>query len=231
MIKLSSLLKFSGIYKYYKSKDSTVYALNNVSFSVDNGEFVALLGNSGAGKSTLMNMIGCLDKPDKGEIFYKDKNIFRFNEKQAAYYRNTVIGFIFQSFYLDPTLTALENVKLPLLYSRVSQKEQTEKAIAALDMVMLSDRISHKPSQLSGGQKQRVAIARAIVNDPEIILADEPTGNLDGISATAIMELLIKINKCGKTVIMVTHNREQIKYCSRVIELKDGEIIKDYKTN
>ena len=198
---------------------------------MDNGEFVALLGNSGAGKSTLMNMIGCLDKPDKGEIFYKDKNIFRFNEKQAAYYRNTVIGFIFQSFYLDPTLTALENVKLPLLYSRVPQKEQTEKAIAALDTVMLSDRISHKPSQLSGGQKQRVAIARAIVNDPEIILADEPTGNLDGISASAIMELLIKINKCGKTVIMVTHNREQIKYCSRVIELKDGEIIKDYKTN
>jgi len=231
VIELSSLLKFSGLYKYYNSKDNTVYALNNVSFSVDNGEFVALLGNSGAGKSTLMNMIGCLDKPDKGEIFYKDKNIFRFNEKQAAYYRNTVIGFIFQSFYLDPTLTALENVKLPLLYSRVPQKEQTEKAIVALDTVMLSDRISHKPSQLSGGQKQRVAIARAIVNDPEIILADEPTGNLDGISASAIMELLTKINKCGKTVIMVTHNREQIKYCSRVIELKDGKILKDYKTN
>ncbi len=225
---MENLLEFINLYKYYNTNESTLYALKNVSFEVKKGEFIALLGNSGAGKSTLMNMVGCLDRPDGGQLRYKNKNIFSFNDRQAAYYRNTVIGFVFQSFNLDNTLTALENVQLPLRYSRrIPSAQRVSRAASALETVGLSDRLYHKPSQLSGGQKQRVAIARAIVNNPEIILADEPTGNLDSRAAASVMELLCAVNKSGKTVIMVTHNREQIKYCSRVIELADGQIICD----
>lgn len=224
---MDKILDFCNLSKEYISKDGIITALNKVSFSIYKGEFVAFTGSSGAGKSTLLNMVGCLDKPDKGKLYYRNKNLFSYSERQAAFYRNRIIGFVFQSFNLDPKLTAVENVALPLIYSSASKKERRIRSMEALEKVGLCDRASHKPSELSGGQKQRVAIARAIVNRPEIILADEPTGNLDPSSAKAVMELLCRINREGKTVLMVTHNPSQLKYCTRAISLQDGVIVSD----
>lgn len=226
-----SLLEFKNLYKYYNVKDSSVYALENVSFNVEKGQFVSFVGDSGAGKSTLMNMVGCLDRPDRGKILYNGKNIFSFDERRLSEYRNRVIGFVFQNFNLSSELTAVENVELPLIYSGLNKKQRLMRAYAALERVGLSDRANHKPGEMSGGQKQRVAIARAIVNNPEIILADEPTGNLDAVCAENIMSLLSEINKNGTTLLMVTHNMAHTDYCGRIIRLKSGQIVKDILIN
>ena len=220
-------LEFKNLYKYYNVKDSSLYALNNVSFSVDKGQFVSLVGDSGAGKSTLLNMVGCLDRPDRGSILYDGRDIFKLNDKKLALYRNKTIGFVFQSFNLSGVMSALENVELPLLYAGLSKKQRRQKALDAIELVGMTDRMNHLPGQLSGGQKQKIAIARAIVNDPEILLADEPTGNLDRESGVRIMELLKKINESGTTLITVTHNISHTVYGNRVIELKNGQIMTD----
>ncbi len=220
-------LEFKNLYKYYSIKDSSLYALNNVSFCVDKGQFISLVGDSGAGKSTLLNMVGCLDRPDRGNILYNGKDIFKLNNKNLALYRNKTIGFVFQSFNLSGVMSAIENVELPLFYAGLSKKQRRQKALAAIELVGMTDRMDHLPGQLSGGQKQKIAIARAIVNDPEILLADEPTGNLDRESGIRIMELLKKINESGTTLITVTHNISHTCYGSRIIELKNGQILSD----
>ncbi len=220
-------LELKNLYKYYSIKDLPLYALNNVSFNVEKGQFVSLIGDSGAGKSTLLNMVGCLDRPDKGGIYYNGTDIFKLSPQKIALYRNKTIGFVFQSFNLSGIMTALENVELPLIYAGKQKKQRRDMALRALALVGMSDRAYHLPSQLSGGQKQRVAIARAIVNEPDILLADEPTGNLDTKSGSSIMELLKKINESGTTLITVTHNLSHTNYGNRIIELKNGQIVTD----
>lgn len=221
------IIKAKNVTKCYKTGNNDLYALDDVSLDINSGDFIAILGPSGSGKSTLMNMIGGLDKPDCGDIEIDGYSLKKMNDNAMSKYRNGVIGFVFQSFNLDNSLTALENVMLPLLYARIQRKKRSEKAAYALERVGLADRMTHKPSELSGGQKQRVSVARAIVNNPRIILADEPTGNLDIASGAMVISLLKELNKSGYTIIMVTHNSEQAKAANRVIEICDGRITSD----
>lgn len=219
-----ALVKLSKVNKIYWSGEISFQALKNINIDVKKGDFVAVIGASGSGKSTLMNIIGLLDKPTSGTYELDGQDTSKLEEDRLAGIRNKKIGFVFQSFNLLPRTTALDNVAMPLIYAGVSRQERNEKAEKALGQVGLSDKLKSHPNQLSSGQQQRVAIARALVNDPEIILADEPTGNLDSKSGKEIMVIFKKLNKEGKTIIMITHEVSIAKFAKRVIRLKDGKI-------
>jgi putative ABC transport system ATP-binding protein len=218
-----------AVHKIYKSGEVDVHAVRGVSLSIAKGEFVAIMGASGSGKSTLMNMLGCLDRPTKGRYLLDGTAVSELNRKQLSVLRNHKLGFVFQSFNLLARTTALENVELPMFYSNkfLSLREQKEGALKALEKVGLTDRASHHPSQLSGGQQQRVALARALVNEPEVILADEPTGNLDSRTSIEIMGVFQALNAAGITIVMVTHELDIASFCKRIIIMRDGEILSD----
>lgn len=222
-----SLIEIKNLAKSYKMGDEVVNALKGVSINIEKNEYVALMGPSGSGKSTLMNLLGCLDSPSSGEYMLNDNVVSEMSDADLAEVRNKLIGFVFQTFNLLPRMTALENVALPLVYSGIGKDERLEKAARVLEVVGLSDRMYHKPNELSGGQRQRVAIARALVNDPAIILADEPTGNLDTKTSVEIMAIFDKIHKNGNTVILVTHEPDIAEYAHRIVKLRDGLIESD----
>lgn len=218
-----AMIKLTGINKIYRTNEIETLALENVNLDVSKGEFVSIMGPSGCGKSTLLNIMGLLDAPDSGTIEINGTSVERMKDKELAAFRNKTLGFVFQSFHLINSLNVIDNVELPLLYRKMAAKERTRLAKEVLERVGLSHRMRHMPTQLSGGQCQRVAIARAIVGNPEIILADEPTGNLDSRMGAEVMELLHKLNKeDGRTIVMVTHNEEQAKQTSRTIRFFDG---------
>ncbi|MFJ7830427.1 ABC transporter ATP-binding protein [Peribacillus sp. NPDC097284] len=219
------MIELKGITKTYQLGKEDVHVLRNVNVSIENGEFVAIMGPSGSGKSTLMNIIGCLDQATTGEYWLSGQNISGYSEDELARVRNTSIGFVFQQFQLLPRLVAWKNVELPMIYAGVSKKERQFRSEEALKKVGLEDRMSHLPNALSGGQKQRVAIARSIVTQPQLILADEPTGALDSITSVAIMEQFRKLNEEGVTIVVVTHEAEIAEYASRTIFVRDGEIL------
>jgi putative ABC transport system ATP-binding protein len=222
------LIEASDITKIYKLGDIEIKALSNVSVTIEKGEFVAIMGPSGSGKSTFMNILGCLDKPTSGRYVLEAIDVSSLNRDQLAGIRNKKIGFVFQVFNLLPRTSALENVELPMLYNGIPAKERSQRAMAALKSVGLEGREDHHPNQLSGGQQQRVAIARALVNDAPIILADEPTGNLDSKVSAEIMELFVKLNnESGITIILVTHENDMAAYSRRIIRFLDGSIISD----
>ncbi|MDP3640618.1 MAG: ABC transporter ATP-binding protein [Nanoarchaeota archaeon] len=222
---MATLLKLEDVHKTYPLDGGNVPAINGISLTINTGEFVAVIGPSGSGKSTAMNLIGCLDTATKGCIFLEKQNIQQLPESELAHIRGRKIGFVFQTFNLIPTLDALENVALPMLFQKVPKKKRKQKARQLLEQVGLGNRLHHLPNQLSGGQRQRVAIARALANDPEIILADEPTGNLDTKTGEGIMKLLQDLNKQGKTIIVVTHNPALTKMADKIITLKDGKVV------
>ena len=219
------IITVDKVNKTYKNGSLELQVLKNISFKVDKGEFLAIMGSSGSGKSTMMNILGCLDNQYEGRYILDGIDISKSTENELSEIRNKKIGFIFQSFNLLPRLTALENVELPLVYSSIPKEERHKRANELLEMVGLKDRTHHRPNELSGGQRQRVAIARALVNNPSIILADEPTGNLDSKSEGEIIEILQKLNKMGKTIVIVTHEPSIGKIAERKIVFKDGEII------
>jgi putative ABC transport system ATP-binding protein len=221
------LIDIRDVWKIYKIGDVDVVALRGLNFSVKKGEFVSIMGPSGSGKSTCVNMVGALDIPTKGHIYLDCKDISKMHESDLAQIRGRKIGFIFQQFNLIPTLTALENVMLPMMFQNKERTKRIERAKKLMDMVGLGDRMHHKPNELSGGQQQRVAIARALSNDPEVVLADEPTGNLDSRTGHQVIEMLNKLHEEeGKTIIMVTHDPEVAEHADRVEFLKDGQIVK-----
>ncbi len=222
-----AVIRITEVHKYYELGETRVHALRGVSVSIDSGEFVAIMGASGSGKSTFMNIIGCLDKPTSGDYFLEGTNVAQLTKADLAAIRNRRIGFVFQGFNLLARTTALENVELPTLYARVDKKEREKRAIEALQMVGLGDRVHHFPSQLSGGQQQRVAIARGLVNKPSILLADEPTGNLDSRTSVEIMDIFQKLNDQGLTIVLVTHEHDIAQFAKRNIIFRDGKIRKD----
>lgn len=224
---MSSIINTSEISKKYVMGSEVIMALKSVSINIDQGEYVSFMGPSGSGKSTLMNIIGCLDTPTTGTYILNKHDVSDLTENELAEIRNKEIGFVFQTFNLLPRASALENVALPLVYAGLTGSDRTEKAMAALDNVGLGDRAHHKPNELSGGQRQRVAIARALVNDPSIILADEPTGNLDSKTSYSIMDLFQELHDKGNTIIMVTHEEDIAEYSHRIIRLRDGLIETD----
>ncbi|MDN3601522.1 ABC transporter ATP-binding protein [Belliella kenyensis] len=224
---MKKIIETSDIKKIYKMGSEEVRALKSVSISVNKGEYVAFMGPSGSGKSTLMNIIGCLDTPTDGTYILNEKDVSDMSENELAEIRNKEIGFVFQTFNLLPRASCLENVALPLIYAGYNKSDREEKAFQALKNVGLADRVHHKPNELSGGQRQRVAIARALVNDPSIILADEPTGNLDTKTSYSIMELFHELHQKGNTIIMVTHEDDIAHYAHRVIRLRDGLVETD----
>jgi len=225
------MIKVSHISKIYKTGEVEVKALDNVSFEVKKGEFLAIMGPSGSGKSTLMHLLGALDKPTKGNYFLDGENVGKLDDDELAEIRNKKIGFVFQAYNLLPRTTALKNVMVPMIYGDVSKEERTKKAKKYLQMVGLGDRLYHSSSQLSGGEQQRVAIARALAMNPSIILADEPTGNIDTKQAEEIMEIFQDLNKQGHTIVMITHEKEIAEYAKRTIHLRDGWIAEDNKNN
>ncbi|RSJ74451.1 ABC transporter ATP-binding protein [Streptococcus cristatus] len=224
---MKKLIDLRNINKTYRNGDQELKVLKNINLTVEEGEFVAIMGPSGSGKSTLMNIIGMLDRPSTGEYFLENKDVANLGDKKLAKVRNNQIGFVFQQFFLLSKLNALQNVELPLIYAGVSQGSRKNLAKQYLEKVDLGTRMTHLPSELSGGQKQRVAIARALVNNPSIILADEPTGALDTKTGEQIMELLTELNAEGKTIIMVTHEPEIAAYAKRQIVIRDGAISSD----
>ncbi|HLG24382.1 MAG TPA: ABC transporter ATP-binding protein [Candidatus Nanoarchaeia archaeon] len=222
-----TLIKLDNVWKIYKMGDVEVNALQGLDLEVNEGEFLALMGPSGSGKSTAVNMIGCLDVPSKGKIMLEHHDISKLSESDLAQVRGKKIGFIFQQFNLIPTLTALENVALPMVFQSISREKRIQKASELLNIVELGNRMDHRPAELSGGQQQRVAIARSLANNPDVILADEPTGNLDSNTGETVMSFLQKLNrKEGKTIIMVTHDSNVAEHADRVEYLKDGKIVK-----
>jgi putative ABC transport system ATP-binding protein len=221
------MIRTENLTKTYQMGSTEVHALQGVSIDIRRNEYVAIMGPSGSGKSTLMNLIGCLDTPTSGRYWLNEKLVSELNDDELARIRNKEIGFVFQTFNLLPRATALHNVELPLVYSGVPAKERTERARKSLELVELADRTAHKPSELSGGQRQRVALARALVNNPSIILADEPTGNLDSQTGVEIMKLFGSLHAAGNTIILVTHDRDVAAYARRVISIRDGRIASD----
>ena len=226
---MSSLIKIDNLSKHYFLSRNTVKAIDNISLKINKKEYVALMGTSGSGKSTLMNIIGCLDTPSKGSYYLNNKNVGELSDNKLAEIRNLEVGFVFQTFNLLPRMNALDNVALPLIYAGYAKDDRVKLAKKALEEVGLSDRVYHKPNELSGGQRQRVAIARALVNSPSIILADEPTGNLDSKNSSDIMKIFKRIHQKGNTIILVTHETEIAKNANRIIKLKDGQILTDEK--
>jgi putative ABC transport system ATP-binding protein len=224
------VIQLTRISKTYASGDLEVHALRGIDLIVGRGEFVAVMGTSGSGKSTMMNIIGCLDVPTRGHFHLDGVDVRRIDERQLARVRNRKIGFVFQSFNLVPRTTALANVELPLAYAGVRRRDRRARARAALDVVGLGDRADHLPSQLSGGQQQRAAIARALVNKPALLLADEPTGNLDSTSTHEVMQVLGDLHARGRTIVLITHEREVAAYADRVVTLRDGRIVEDTRT-
>lgn len=220
----SRLITVKGLHRYFEVGDSKVHALNNVNLDVEPGEFIAVMGPSGSGKSTLMNVLGCLDTPNEGQYSLLDKPVANLDDMELSDFRNRYIGFVFQSFHLLPRLTALENVQLPLRFAKDGISEARQRSYNLLNRLGLDDRRTHRPNQLSGGQRQRVAIARALVTNPLLLLADEPTGNLDSKTAAGIMKLLVELNTEGQTIILVTHEDEIARHASRIIHMRDGEI-------
>jgi putative ABC transport system ATP-binding protein len=222
-----SIISLDHISREYLVGTEHIYALRNITLEIYKNDYVALMGPSGSGKSTLMNVIGCLDTPSGGEYILNKKSVARMSDNELAEVRNKDIGFVFQTFNLLPRQTALENVMLPLIYAGVPKAERIKKAEHALEQVSLKDRMHHRPNELSGGQRQRVAIARALVNDPAIILADEPTGNLDSKTSVEIMALFEAIHKAGNTIIVVTHEEDIAQYAHRIVRIKDGVVERD----
>ncbi|NLL05757.1 MAG: ABC transporter ATP-binding protein [Clostridiaceae bacterium] len=221
------IINISNLGKVYKNGKISVSALKNVDLSIYKGEFISIMGPSGSGKSTLMNIIGCLDRATSGSYQLDGIDISKLDEKALAKIRNLKIGFVFQSFNLLPRMTALRNVELPMIYAGIGAKERRKRAIEALERVALKDRMSHKPNEMSGGQKQRVAIARALVNKPKIILADEPTGNLDSYSSEEVMAVFQDLNKEGVTIILVTHEPDIAEHTKRFVKFRDGLMVED----
>ncbi len=228
---MPSIIKLEKITKTYPMGDLKVHALQGINLKINKGEFIAIIGHSGSGKSTLMHIMGLLDRPSKGNVFLKNNDVSELSPEERAVLRNKYIGFVFQVFNLLPRTSALENVAMPLIYSGIAKDERKRKATEALERVALADRLEHHPSQLSGGQQQRVAIARALVNNPSIILADEPTGNLDSKSGKEIMNLLGNLNRKGHTIVLVTHEPDIATSARRIVEIKDGKIVKDHKNS
>jgi len=224
--KPEEIIKLKNVHKDYQMGDSIIAAVESIDLTINKGDFIAIVGPSGSGKSTLMNLVGALDLATQGDIFLDGQNIEYLEESELAQIRGRKIGFIFQTFNLIPTLTALENVMLPMMFQDISREERKEKAMDLLKQVNLTHRAEHLPSELSGGEMQRVAIARALANNPEVVLADEPTGNLDSKTGKDIIQIFINLNKQGKTIIMVTHDLEMAKYANKVIRLRDGKINK-----
>jgi putative ABC transport system ATP-binding protein len=224
-----SLIATVDLWKTYVMGTEEVHALRGVSIEIERGEYVAIMGPSGSGKSTLMNLIGCLDTPTKGGYLLNGKQVSQMNDDELARIRNEEIGFVFQTFNLLPRATALHNVELPLIYAGIPAKTRHERASQALDRVELSDRKKHRPNELSGGQRQRVAIARALVNNPSILLADEPTGNLDSKTGVEIMSLFERLHSAGNTIILVTHEPDVAAHAHRAIHIRDGQVEKDVR--
>jgi len=225
MTKQKAIIKLQNVWKTYKMGDVEVHALRGLDLEVKQGEFLAIQGPSGSGKSTAMNLIGCLDIPSKGKIFLENQNISELHESDLAQIRGRKIGFIFQQFNLINTLSALENVMLPMIFQDIPEAERRKKAKELLTLVELGDRVNHKPTELSGGQQQRVAIARSLAIDPDVLLADEPTGNLDSKTGVTVMDFLKKLHDEGKTIVMVTHDDKLAKKAQRIEYLKDGQIV------
>lgn len=211
--------------KKYITGNQTLMALNGVSLEIARGEYIAISGKSGSGKSTLMNMIGLIDQPSAGKVFLDENDLSKCSEQQKSMLRNQMIGYVFQSFYLEPSYTTYKNVEMPLLISGVPKKQRRERVLASLEMVGLSSKVKNRADTLSGGEKQRACIARALVNQPELILADEPCGNLDSYNASEVMRLFDKLHESGKTIVLITHNEEDAKRAQRQIFMKDGKIV------
>jgi putative ABC transport system ATP-binding protein len=223
----SAVLRVEELHKYYELGETRVHALRGVSLEIQRGEFVAIMGASGSGKSTFMNILGCLDKPSSGRYLLEDTDVSRHDKRALALIRNQKIGFVFQGFNLLARTTALENTELPTLYTKIDKTEREKRASEALALVGLAERAQHYPSQMSGGQQQRVAIARALVNRPSILLADEPTGNLDSRTSVEIMQILQDLNDKGLTIVLVTHEQDIAQFANRVLVFRDGKIRKD----
>ncbi len=221
------MIEFKNVYKIYHMGDSEVRAIDGISFTIGKGEFVAIVGQSGSGKSTCMNIIGALDLPSEGEYLLTGLNITRYDEDQLAQIRNRTLGFIFQQYNLIPKLNVYENVELPLIYANVPEKERYEKVVRALERVGLANRMKHYQHELSGGQQQRVSIARALVNDPSVILADEPTGALDSKTGIEVLDLLKKLNDEGNTIVLITHDNSIAHQAKRMIQIHDGRVVSD----
>ena len=224
-----ALIETKDLWKTYTMGDEEIHALRGVSIQIEKGEYVAIMGPSGSGKSTLMNLIGCLDTPSKGTYLLNGKEASTMNDNELARIRNEEIGFVFQTFNLLPRATALHNVELPLVYAGISSRERLARAKTALEKVELGPRMNHKPNELSGGQRQRVAIARALVNNPSILLADEPTGNLDSKTGVEIMALFARLHETGNTIVLVTHEADVAAHAHRQILIRDGQVEKDVR--
>jgi putative ABC transport system ATP-binding protein len=224
-----ALIETRDLWKTYVMGEEEIHALRGVSIQIERGEYVAIMGPSGSGKSTLMNLIGCLDTPSKGSYLLNDKQVSEMNDNELARIRNQEIGFVFQTFNLLPRASALQNVELPLVYAGIPSRERQKLAKDALDRVELTSRMAHKPNELSGGQRQRVAIARALVNKPSILLADEPTGNLDSKTGAEIMALFAKLHESGNTIVLVTHEADIAAFAHRTISVRDGQVEKDVR--
>ncbi|MBM3935774.1 MAG: ABC transporter ATP-binding protein [Sphingomonadales bacterium] len=230
MLQSNTLISLHGIQRLYIMGEETIYALRGIDLQINRNEYVALMGPSGSGKSTLMNLIGCLDSPSSGSYWLNGQDIAGISDNRLAEIRNREIGFVFQMFNLLPRLTALDNVALPLVYAGVSELERRERAHEVLKQVGLQDRVGHRPNELSGGQRQRVALARALVNKPSLILADEPTGNLDSRTSVEIMEMFAAIHALGNTIVLVTHEEDIARHAHRMVRLRDGSIESDALT-
>ena len=220
-------IRLEDVHRHYAMGAGVVNALDGISLSVPRNAYVAIMGPSGSGTSTLMNIIGCLDRPSSGEFWLGSQAVSRLNDQQLARIRNQEIGFVFQTFNLLPRMSALANVEVPLIYAGAKREARIRRALAALEMVGLSDRVMHRPTEMSGGQRQRVAIARALVTEPSILLADEPTGNLDSVTGQGIMELFDKLHELGNTLIVVTHEADIAERAGRIVRLSDGRIVSD----